>query len=144
MQSILFHSKDHSWSEESPRCRCSEDRKRSAPPCAYHSAQVLIETVKSISALIILLFIATGSHSQKPAKPPAPPGAAEIRAEIQRIEDAMPKITDRGAALYSEAKLYVRLGDQQKAIALLKQCGALDQGFDPGDSRAFNSLQSNL
>ena len=56
----------------------------------------------------------------------------------------MPKITDRGAALYSEAKLYVRLGDQQKAIALLKQCDALDEGFDPGDSRAFNSLQSNL
>lgn len=36
------------------------------------------------------------------------PDSDRIHAQIQRIEDALPKITDRGAALFLEVRLYVR------------------------------------
>src|SRR5260370_15881057 len=68
--------------------------------------------------------------------------AARARAEIERIEGALPRITDRGAALFLLAKEYVRLGEFPKALSSLKECIALDEGFDPGGSPALQTLQS--
>src|SRR5262245_55234630 len=48
----------------------------------------------------------------------APDDAARVRAEIQGIEDALPKIPDRGAALYLLARLYAHIGEFPKALSL--------------------------
>ncbi|HEY6248795.1 MAG TPA: hypothetical protein VI685_02475 [Candidatus Angelobacter sp.] len=91
--------------------------------------------------MLVLLFLVATSLAQQSS--PAPVAqAAEIRAQIQRVEDALPKITDRGAALFLEAKFYARLGEPAKALALVKECVALNEGFDPGGSSSLQSLQS--
>src|SRR5262249_19277609 len=64
------------------------------------------------------------------------------RAEIQSVQDLLPKIADRGAALYFMARRYAQLGDSQQALNLLKHCIALDEGHDPGDVPAFEPLKS--
>jgi hypothetical protein len=65
-----------------------------------------------------------------------------VRAEIQRIEATLSKITDRGAALFLLAKQYAQLGELPKALSLLKEYLSLDEGFAPGDSLALRPLQS--
>jgi hypothetical protein len=70
------------------------------------------------------------------------PTTASRRAEIPKIEEALPKIPDRGAALFLLARRYTQIGEPQKALALLKECIALDEGFDPGDSPPLSPLQS--
>ncbi len=54
-------------------------------------------------------------------------------AEIQAVEKSLPKIADHGAALFFLAKRYAQIGDLDKGLALLKECIALDQGFDPSE-----------
>ena len=75
----------------------------------------------------------------------APADAQKVRAEIRAVENALPKIPDRGAALFLLARRYAHLGELQKALALLKDCVALDAGFDPdpGESRSLRALAAN-
>ena len=95
-------------------------------------------------SLFFLFLNAPGLAQQIPPAPVSPPpNAAEIRSEIQRIEDALPKITDHGAALFLEAKMYARLGDLEKTLALVQECVALNEGFDPAGSPTLRPLQSN-
>src|ERR1700716_566689 len=79
-------------------------------------------------------------NSTPPIQPP--PNAAVLRAEVQKIEDSLPKIADRGAALFLLARRYAQLGELQKALELLKESIALDEGFDPADSPALQPLLS--
>ena len=67
-----------------------------------------------------------------------------LRDEIKSVEDLLPRVADRGAALYLLADHYARLGDEAKALALLKECAALGEGFDPAKERAFAPLRSHL
>src|ERR1700730_12675376 len=80
-------------------------------------------------------------NSAAPIQPPPLDGAV-LRAEVQKIEDSLPKVPDRGAALFLLARRYAQRGELQKALALLKKCVALDEGFDPADSPAFQPLKS--
>ena|SRR5258708_23162665 len=70
-------------------------------------------------------------NSTSPIQPP--PDAAVLRAEVCKIEDSLRRIPDRAAALFLLAKRYAQLGEPQK----LKECIALDEGFDPADSPAL-------
>jgi hypothetical protein len=74
-----------------------------------------------------------------------PADAETVRAEIRAVENVLPKIPDRGAALFLLARHYAHLGELQKALALLEECVALDAGFDPepGESRSLEPLVSN-
>jgi hypothetical protein len=72
------------------------------------------------------------------------PVALRLRIEIKSLEDLLPRQVDRGAVLFLLAHDYARLGEHKKALDLLKQCLALDQGFDPSGDPAFRPLQSNL
>jgi DNA-binding beta-propeller fold protein YncE len=63
--------------------------------------------------------------------------------EIKVVEDIRPRLVDRGAALFLLAHDYARLGEQAKALDLLKQCVALNEGFDPAGDTAFRSLKSD-
>lgn len=76
--------------------------------------------------------------------PPAEIGSPQrLRDEITIVEEVLPRLPSRGAGLYLLAHHYARLGDTSKALALLKECVALDEGFDPTDAPAFAALKSN-
>jgi sugar lactone lactonase YvrE len=76
--------------------------------------------------------------------PPAPVGDPQrLRDEIKIVEGVLSRLPSRGAGLYLLAHHYARLGDATKALALLKECVALDEGFDPSDAPAFASLKSD-
>jgi hypothetical protein len=75
--------------------------------------------------------------------PPTSPDSQRLRDEIKTVEGLLPRVADRGAALYLLADHYARLGDLQKALALLKECVALDEGFDLAKERAFAPLRTN-
>jgi len=66
-----------------------------------------------------------------------------LNAEIKTLEAILPHAPDRGAALFLLAHDYARLGEHAKALDLLKQCLALDEGFDPAGDKAFAPLQSD-
>ena len=104
----------------------------------------------------VLLLVAFGSgvyrtQSQSPAAPeqqkstaPAqpPPYGAALRAEVQKVEEFLPNIPDRGAALFLLARRYAQLGESQRALTLLGESIALDEGFDPADAPEFQALKS--
>ena len=87
-------------------------------------------------------FVVESAQNASTPGPAAPAQGAAVRAEIQRAELASQQIPDRGAFLFFLAKSYARLDDKQKALALLKQCLALDEGFDPDDYPPIESLQA--
>lgn len=80
---------------------------------------------------------------QQASTPPFGSGSQRLPDEIKAVEELLPRLADRGAALFLLAHDYARLGEQAKALNLLKQCVALDEGFDPAGDKAFASLQSN-
>lgn len=75
--------------------------------------------------------------------PAAIAGSQRLREETKMLEQILPRLTDRGAALFLLAHDYARLGEPAKALDLLKQCVALDEGFDPGGDKAFLLLRSD-
>jgi len=79
------------------------------------------------------------------ATPPIPVATAEnaarFRADIKKIEDALPRLKDRGAGLFFLARRHTQLGELQQALSLLEQCVALEEGFEPGDSDTFGPLR---
>ena len=86
----------------------------------------------------------TGSPQAQQAGQDAPPAEVgdpqRLRDEIKIVEGLLPRLADRVAAWYLLAHHYARLGDSAKALELLKQCIALDEGFDPTDQPAFAAL----
>jgi DNA-binding beta-propeller fold protein YncE len=91
-------------------------------------------------ALLLVILPMSSPAQQNP--PPPPADAAAVRAEIQRVESARAEIPDRGAVLFLLAKRYTHLGEPQKAISLLKECVALDEGFDPDNYPPLESLRA--
>jgi hypothetical protein len=90
-----------------------------------------------------IFLLPVGFAGQTPSgSTPTAPDVVRIRAEIERIQQAMPKIADKGAGLFLLAKEYVQLGDMPKALSLLKECVSLDEGFDPSGSATLEPLQS--
>ncbi len=87
----------------------------------------------------------TGSQQESAAASAQPADAEKMRAEIRAVENVLPRIPDRGAALSLLARRYARLGELQKALELLKQCAALGAGFDPepDKSPSLRPLASN-
>src|SRR5215471_7583576 len=69
----------------------------------------------------------------KDARVPAtsPVDTEIVRAEIRSLESFISKVPDRGAILFLLARKYAHLGKLQKALALLRECVALDAGFVP-------------
>ncbi|HZR04463.1 MAG TPA: hypothetical protein VFA61_01390 [Candidatus Udaeobacter sp.] len=85
-----------------------------------------------------------GFAQQTPAPTnPVSPETATRRAEIQKVEESLPKIADRGAALFFLARRYAQLGDSDRALSLLKECISRDEGFDPAELPQFEPLHSN-
>jgi len=86
---------------------------------------------------------AASNAVQETAEPAPMPAAQRLRAEIKAVEELEPRLADPGAALFVLAVDYARLGEQAKALDLLKECAALDEGFDPAAEPSFRTLQNN-
>jgi hypothetical protein len=85
-----------------------------------------------------------GNDAAPQTSVPLPPAVSKpLRDEIKFLEEILPGASDRGAALFLLAHDYARLGQQAKALDLLKTCIALDAGFDPAADTAFSSLRDN-
>jgi predicted Zn-dependent protease len=57
----------------------------------------------------------------------------QARTEIATLEALLPRVPDRAVVLYFLAQDYAQIGDQQKAIALLKESIAAREGVNPAD-----------
>jgi sugar lactone lactonase YvrE len=83
----------------------------------------------------------TNAEQQTPGQVSAS-DSQRFRDEIRTLEHLLPRLVDRGAALFLLAHDYARLGELEKALELLKQCLALHEGFDPAGDTAFAPLRS--
>jgi tetratricopeptide (TPR) repeat protein len=85
----------------------------------------------------------TAALQQASAPVLAADNVQRLRDEIKAVEEILPRLVDRAAALYLLADHYARLGEHAKALPLLKQCVALNGEFDPARVKAFARLQSD-
>ena len=67
----------------------------------------------------------------------------QARTEIATLESLLPRVPDRAVVLYFLAQDYAQIGDQQKAIALLKESIAAREGVNPAHDATLRSLQEN-
>src|SRR5258707_5481567 len=94
-----------------------------------------------VATHVIPILRATAQQSAPGSTPPSPDEG--LLSLIHSVEGVLPQIPDRGAALFFLARLYTRVDEAPKALALLKECVALDQGFDPGAHRRLQPLKDN-
>jgi hypothetical protein len=97
---------------------------------------------RTLLYLLLSLSFSAIAHGQAPPVRDVDT-ATHLRSEIARIEQAKPSVADQGALLFLLAKQFVQLGDTAKALSLLKQCVALDEGFDPAGSQILRPLRSS-
>lgn len=90
-------------------------------------------------------LVCVNAQQDSSARMAAAGDAEDTRAEIRSLEALLPRIPDRGATLFLLARKYAHIGDLQKALALLKECAALDAGFvpDPKNSPSLRPLESD-
>jgi hypothetical protein len=69
--------------------------------------------------------------------------AAELREQIARVENLVPQLPDRAAALYLLSTLKQQAGETGQALKLLRQCLAFNQGFDPAGSPSLSKLKGS-
>jgi hypothetical protein len=67
----------------------------------------------------------------------------QAKTEIATLESLLPKIPDRPVVLYFLAQDYAQTGNQQKALALLKEAIAAGEGINPADDATLRSLHAN-
>ena len=108
--------------------------------------RVVIATGLLMGSLVAFAFLAMANATPEGANAAPQTSVPVSRSqylhdEIRVVEQLLPRLVDRGAALFLLAHDYGRLGEQTKALDLLKQCVALDQGFDPAGDPAFVPLR---
>jgi len=62
------------------------------------------------------------------------------RADIAKAEALLSSVVDRGSVLFFLARRYIGLGERDRALELLRECLALDEGFDPSERAEFQPL----
>jgi sugar lactone lactonase YvrE len=96
-------------------------------------------TARRVAGILLPLAAAWGTAvaAQEPAN------EAEIRAEMAAAEGLLGKTPDRASGLYLLAALHAQLGEIQPAIANLKECVSLKEGFDPSGGPEFAALKGS-
>ena len=101
-------------------------------------------------ALRILLLIGLASvpsraQAQEEIKgvPAEPADAQELRSQIVLVERLRTTFPDRGAPLYFLAAAKQHLRETREALALLKECLLLQEGFDPSGESAFYGMKGS-
>jgi len=98
--------------------------------------------VRGVAAAGLVGGLAFG-EAPTPAPTPSPERVARLRAEVAELEALLPSVPDRGAVLCSIARNLADSGDLPGALARLKQCVELDEGFDPSVSPRYGKLHGN-
>jgi hypothetical protein len=97
--------------------------------------------------LVGAVSIAAPAHCQDQEEtkgaPAEPTDAKEVREQIAAVEKLKQTLPDRGAALYYLAVSKQHLRETREALALLKECLALHEGFDPSGEPAFLELKGS-
>jgi SMP-30/Gluconolactonase/LRE-like region len=102
----------------------------------------------AVAVCSVTLLQAQEEKSQQPKEeevrgaPAEPDDAAEVRAQITAVEKMIPTYVDRGAVFYFLAASKMHLGETREALDRLKQCMALEEGFDPSGASEFVGLRS--
>jgi hypothetical protein len=100
----------------------------------------------AILCLMGSLFFSSPAYCQDQedvkGAPAEPADAQEIREQIAVVEKLQRTLPDRGAALYFLAGAKQHLHETREALALLKECIALQEGFDPSGEPAFLELKT--
>jgi hypothetical protein len=84
---------------------------------------------------------AAAQQEQTKGMPAEPDDAAEVREQIATVEKLMSSLPDHGAALYFLAVSKQHLRETREALSLLKECVALQEGFDPSGDPEFRGLK---
>ena len=103
-----------------------------------YTLRTMVKAIKWAFGLALpVLAVLSSVLAQSQADTPA---AAQARAEIPAVEALLKRVPDRAAVLYYLAGDYLLLGESQKALALLKECVAANEGFDPDRDPVFRPL----
>jgi len=103
---------------------------------------LLFLTAFCLQAILGAPAVALGQDPEEIKGAPAEPAdAQEIREQIAAVQKLQPTFPDRGAALYFLATAKEHLREGRQALALLKECLALQEGFDPSGDPAFLELK---
>ncbi|MGB6884292.1 MAG: hypothetical protein WBE10_09620 [Candidatus Acidiferrum sp.] len=102
---------------------------------------------RSLSGSLAILLLLAGlftpstarSQDQEETKgvPAEPADAQQIREQIAAVQKLQSILPDRGAPLYFLAVSGEHLRETLEPLALLKECLALQEGFDPSGDPAF-------
>ena len=96
-----------------------------------------------MSGGLLAAMPATAQQEQTKGMPAEPADAAEVREQIANVEKLLPTLPDRGAALYFLAASKQHLRETREALALLKECIKLQEGFDPSGGPEFGGLKGD-
>lgn len=102
---------------------------------------ILAATLGICSAALAPLRANCQDQSDVKGSPAEPDDAEEVRQQIATVQKLQAKLPDRGAALYFLAVAKEHLRDSVAALALLKECVALQEGFDPSGEPTFGEFR---
>jgi tetratricopeptide (TPR) repeat protein len=108
---------------------------QTSPLATKASVQSMSRNPASLLAVVLLHQLALTQQG------PSPSTEARFQSIIQQIEQLLPTLDDRSAGAFALARLYAQVGDAQKALKMLKQSLAADEGFDPGGSEMLSPLR---
>jgi len=121
-------------------------KKRHVHEAAINLGCSQIAVLTAILSLLAVVFLPPMARCQDPEEikgaPAEPTDAQEIREQIAAVEKLEPTLPDRGAVLYFLAAAKQHLRETRQALALLKECIALQEGFDPSGEPTFLELKS--
>lgn len=102
----------------------------------------LLAALLVMSAFIARPVLAQDQDDVK-GMPAEPADAQEIRNQIAAVEKIQGTLPDRGAPLFFLSMAKIHLHETRDALALLKECLALQEGFDPSGDPAFMELKES-
>jgi hypothetical protein len=103
--------------------------------------------LSAIFSLLSHFYLPFSAHAQEKEKEQVkgvlaePTDAAEVRDQIALLEKLKSRVPDRGAVVYLLSTAKQHLGETREALALLKECLGLHEGFDPSGDPAFFGLK---
>src|SRR5271168_1872355 len=116
------------------------NKSRTSPSVGVNPRWSPKASLTSMLCLLAVLLSPPCAHCQEQedikGAPAEPTDAQEIREQIAAVEKLRPMLPDRGAALYFLAAAKQHLGETREALALLKECIVLQEGFDPSGEPA--------
>jgi hypothetical protein len=125
-------------SKPSTLCCGNQRRARETPKNPRYSRLPLFLAVLCLSAVLFTPLIAFGQDTEEIKGTPAEPAdAQQIRDQVAAVRKLQATLPDRGAALYFLAAAKEHLRESREALALLKECLALQEGFDPSGDPSF-------